>query len=256
MLRISNTQRQAFQAVALARYETDMAAHLAERSPNHAKVLGPDGMLEAVRFGIARAARRGYTLRGPVRLWLELMFLFGGYFDEDPLLPENAGEFVDCRDPDRQMPTAEQLHAVASDTLAQISGPDNIYNREALTRLQQLAEDDGPLRRETLEDELFSVFAEAHPQKIETLGEQPHRRLITEAIAQAEEMAVTAPRGIAVFPVLAFIVGSGFAQDPLYPWISRTLDDPTRPDPDQRAARLERRARTYLRHVIANLGIG
>ena len=112
------------------------------------------------------------------------------------------------------------------------------------------------VRQETLEDQLFAVFAEALPQKIEVLGEEPHRRLIAGAVAQAEKMGVTIARRVAIFPVLAFIVGAGFARDPLYPWISRTLDDPSRPDPNARAGRLEKPARTYLRYVLANLGIG
>jgi len=215
MLKISEAQREVLQAAALTRYETDMVAHLTKRSPNHATVLGPDGMIEAVRFGIGSAAEHGYTLRGPVRLWLELMFLFGGYFDEDPLLPAGAKQLIKCDDPDRQMLAAKQLHAEASDFLARISGPGNTYNRQALARIERLAADDTPFHREGLEDRLFDAFSQAHPQKIETLGQEPHRRMITQAINQAEEMGVTAPRGIAIFPVMAFIVGSGFAKDPL-----------------------------------------
>ncbi len=255
MLRIRQTQRSVFRSQARARFEQEMAMHLAARSPYHARVLGNLGMLAAVRFGIERAARRGFNLRGPVRLWLELMFLFGGRFDDDPLLPADSAELVDCRDPDRQMQTAERLHAHACDVLARISGPGNAYNRAALAKVERLAADPAPLQRDGLEDRLLADFVAAHPQKVEVLGEGPHRCLIARTIEQAQRLGVTSTRGLALFPVLAFIVGAGFADDPLYPWISRTLIDPRRPDPDQRAARLERRSRTYLRHVLANLGI-
>lgn len=255
MLQIRQSQRDVFRSKARERFEREMALHLTQRSPFHARVLGDPGMLAAVRFGIERAGRRGFTLRGPVRLWLELMFLFGGRFDEDPLLPAQTARLLDCRDPDRQMQTAERMHAIACDLLARISGPDNAYNRAALAQVERLAADPAPLPRDGLEDRLLADFVATHPQKVEVLGESAHRRLIAQTLEQARRLGVTSTRGLALFPVLAFIVGAGFADDPLYPWISRTLTDPRRPDPDQRAARLERRSRTYLRHVVANLGI-
>ena len=255
MLVISRAQQEVFRSVARTAFEADMVEHLRTRSVFHAQALGDARLKAAVRFGIDRAAARGYSLRGPVRLWLELMFLFGGYFDEDPLLPAAAAPVITCDDPDRQMQLAERLHAVACDVLARTSGPDNVHNRAALGRLKSLVSGEWVTQREGLEEQVFSTFALAHPQKIEVLGEGPHRRLIAIAIRQAERRGITTPAGIALFPVLAFIVGSGFARDPLYPWISRTLDSPRPMTPDERAARLERRARTYLRHVLENLRI-
>jgi hypothetical protein len=255
MLVISRAQWKGFRSAARARFELKMTKHLALRSPFHARVLGDAGMRAAVHFGIERAEARGYTLRGPVRLWLELMFLFGGYFDDDPLLPSAAAPLVVCKDPDRQMPLAEQLHTLACDVLTRISGPGNVHNRNALARLQQLVSSPWTLNVNGLEDQLLSAYAWAHPQKFAVLGEVPHRRLIKAAIGEAHALGVRTPNGIALFPVLAFIVGAGFARDPLYPWISRTLDDPTPIAPDERAARLEQRARIYLRHALANLHI-
>lgn len=257
-LHLRPAQREVLRAHARARFEQEMAEHLATRAPLHARVLGAQGMINAVRFGIERALQRGYRLRGPLRLWLELMFLFGGRFDEDPVLPTEAAALVQCRDPDRELQTAAALHAIACDLLARTSGPDNAYNRAALARLEGLALDMdlAPLTREALGERLLAGFISAHPQRVEVLGETAHRRLIAHTLAQAEDHGVRCARGQALFAVLGFILGAGFAADPLYPWIARTLDDPRRPDPEQRAARLERRALIYLRRVLVNLGIG
>ena len=45
--------------------------------------------------------------------------------------------------------------------------------------------------------------------------------------------------------------GHGCADDPLYPWIERTLNDQAIIDAPARAKRLEKKAITWLEHVLA-----
>jgi hypothetical protein len=52
--------------------------------------------------------------------------------------------------------------------------------------------------------------------------------------------------------ILALAFGHGYASDPLYPWIARTLDDRTIADPAARADRLTRRALAWLDRVLVN----
>ena len=49
--------------------------------------------------------------------------------------------------------------------------------------------------------------------------------------------------------MLAF--GHGCGADPLYPWIAGTLKDEAITDPETKAKRLERKALTWLEHVLA-----
>jgi hypothetical protein len=51
---------------------------------------------------------------------------------------------------------------------------------------------------------------------------------------------------------LMFAFGHGCTRDPLYPWISHTLADEKIVSPAARAERLEKKARTWLDHVIAS----
>ena len=51
--------------------------------------------------------------------------------------------------------------------------------------------------------------------------------------------------------VLKFAFGHACTNDPLYPWILRTLKDQRIVTPAARASRLERKAITWLEHVVA-----
>ena len=77
-----------------------------EFSPPLFKAVGEEQMRKAIRFGIGRADSYGFTFRGPVRLYLELMLLFGSHFDTDPQYPWAAG---DSDKPGRRSPDATRF---------------------------------------------------------------------------------------------------------------------------------------------------
>ena len=58
-------------------------------------------------------------------------------------------------------------------------------------------------------------------------------------------------RGEALVVVLMFAFGHGCTDDPLYPWISRTLKDERIVGPAARVERLEKKSITWLEHVLA-----
>src|SRR5258708_1898210 len=78
---------EAFRTMAEYAFETEMVVHLAEFSPLLSKTAGEEQMRKTIRLGIAQASSHGLTNRGPVRLYLELMLLFGSHFDTDPQYP-------------------------------------------------------------------------------------------------------------------------------------------------------------------------
>ena len=98
-----------------------MVAHLAEFSPPLFKAVGEEQMRKAIRFGIGRADSYGFTFRGPVRLYLELMLLFGSHFDTDPQYPWAAAILTD-QDSDPQMQCAERLYEVTMDYREEVAG--------------------------------------------------------------------------------------------------------------------------------------
>jgi hypothetical protein len=78
--------------------------------------------------------------------------------------------------------------------------------------------------------------------------------VLRQGIEVARSKRVTSARGMTLFAVLALALGHRFAEDPLYPWISHTLENGAVASPDIRAERLEARALLYLDHVLKYLG--
>lgn len=255
MLRISQAQLDALGAPLLRAFEAEMVAHAEAFSPQLAAVLGDEQLRVAVRAAIRRAGRHGFTYRGPIRLFVELSFLFGSGFDADlqyPWLREALGR----PDPETQMERAEALHRRVDEALEAIHGSEREHTRAALQRLRAFADSGPALDDPDLPGAILAEMARIHPQKHDHVGAPALRALIGTGLAAAREHGFVAPREMALPPILMFAFGQECTADPLYPWIERTLADERIVGAPARARRLERKALTWLDHVLADRSPG
>ena len=251
MLRIREAQHQVFEQQARGAFEQEMVAHLAEFSPPLFKTLGETPMLDIVRFGMARAEQQhGFDLRGPVRLYLEMMLLFGRYFDTDPQYPW-AAQILANRDA-YQMQRAEQLYEKVLDYQEKVDGPDGIYAQAALDTLGLLGQQPLELNTENFADVARYELTRIYPQKVAYIGAAALDTLIRKGMDGAHRQRFVSGRSTFLVIVLMCAFGHGCGADPLYPWINRTFKDQTITDPETRAKRLEKKALTWLTHVRAN----
>ena len=246
---IRQTQIEELKKVPMLAFENEMVAHLAEFSPALYRVIKEDQMRVVVRFGIEKAEEYGFTFRGPIRLFLELMLLFGSHFDTDPQYPW-ANSILKTDAP--QMERADQLHAQVLDYQEKVSGPNGVNTRKALEELSVIARKPTPLSRDNFEAEARQAMNRAFPQKAEYIGEDAATALMKEGRDEAQKYNLPTLRGEGLIMILMFAFGHGCTDDPLYPWISRTLTDEKIIEPAAREERLEKKALTWLDHVLDN----
>lgn len=250
---IRNVQMQQFSKTALRTFEDEMVAHLAEFSPPLFQVIKDEQMREAVRFGIRRANEYEFSFRGPIRLYLELMLLFGSYFDTDPQYVW-ASEILKDRNANSQMQRAEQLYEKTLEYQEKVSGQDAENNRRALNELLIMARQPTKISPTNFATDMYGELKRIFPQKAEYTGQDNLMQIIQKGEAQAESYRFPTVRGKVLIVSLMFGFGHGFSDDPLYPWISRTIKDERIIDPAARAERLEKKAITWLEHVLTGQG--
>src|SRR5438093_1018839 len=118
-------------------FEKEMGRHLRDFSPNHCDVIGDSGVHTVIQHGMKKAGTYGFSNRGPVRLYLDLMFMFGSEFDTDPQLPWAAGILRDV-DVSDQMERAERLHSKSLEYSDAVAGPNFEYAKEAFARARRV----------------------------------------------------------------------------------------------------------------------
>ena len=232
-----------------------MVAHLAKYAPKHCEVIGQHAIRAAIRLGVDRARTYGLTNRGPVRFYLESMFMFGSDFDTDPQFPWAAAILNDGRLSD-QMAKADQLYERAMAFVDEIAGPGYAHAIEALRRARRIRLDDLPSPGARFVDEMMAALERIHPQKVQYLGTDATRGLITYGEGLCADLPLTPERGAGLCVAAMFAVGHGFGHDPLLPWISRTIVNPAIVNPDVRVKRLYSRIMTYLDRLLADHNAG
>src|SRR6266446_3642611 len=131
-MKIRTEQIEVFEQAAVRNFEDEMVEHLADFSPPLFKVIKQDQMRQAVRFGMSQAGQYGLTLRGPIRLYLEMMLLFGSHFDTDPQYAW-AADILKHQHSVTEMARAERLYQKTLDYQEKVSGPDDANTRKALS---------------------------------------------------------------------------------------------------------------------------
>ena len=242
----------AFEEQAAAQYNEELAADLEQFSPRLAAVLKREGLRSLVVFGRERAAAHGFSMRGNVRCFIELMVCVGSSFDLDHQLPW-AARILGDRSITCQMARAERLYDAALIYLDEVHGPDNEYSISALRRLNEvLSVGEDQLRRLSSLDP-FEAVKLMYPQKAAYIGEQAASESIQLGQSLAARYSAPTAMGAALCTGLVLGFGSGVFSDPAYPWILGALTHPQLTTPDQRMERLLQRVRTYSNAMLLHL---
>jgi hypothetical protein len=250
MLTIRQGQVDAFRQHHLQKFEDEMVEHLKKFSARHWKVMGePDGRL-VIRLGIEQAGKYGFTNRGPVRFYIELMFMFGSYFDTDPQYPWAAAVLTSADEVDQSI-RADRLYAAMNEYVAHVVEPERDSAMAAARKLLDPGFEKLLPRGSNLEDGILQVLREMWFAKCEYLGEPVLRRVIQYGLELAQKYGFTTQKGQVLMVTLAFAVGHGFTRDLLNGWILRRLDTPRWTDPNKQADELYSKSRIYLHHILA-----
>ena len=227
-------------------FERELAAHITEFAPRHCAAIGNDAVREFARQAIERAEKHGFTNRGPVRFYAEMMCLFGSDFDTDGQLPW-VQEVLQNEMLGEQTERADALFDRMQEYDKAVTGPEKKYYLKALENLSKIKFEDYDLKR--LDDEVKRGLERIYPQKCQDLGIDGLNALIARGKHLAEESSVTSERGVALFIALAFILGHGFRNDPFFPWIANTMDK-DKGDPNEKAERVFNKMKLYLDEAL------
>lgn len=249
MLTIRREQMGVFRLTAYHHFEEEMVLHIKQFTPRHAKIVGEASVRRVVGTGIERAKEYGLTNRGPVRFFIECMFMFGSDFDTDPQYPWN-GEILNDPNLLGQMERGDRLYDKVMDYVDKVIGVDYILEEEAIKRASALRFQDVQMPEVNFEGELLSHLKHIYPQKYEYVGDPALQALIRGGNELAKTCAISLPVGVAVLVGLMFTFGHGCVSDPQFPWMAKALHNASIVDPNKRIERLYSKMITYLRYGL------
>lgn len=247
MLHINSKQFDALKRARREQFVVEMTEHCSTRFPHTTEPLGTDHLGRIIRQRVAKALDAGYRLRGSVRLQLELGFIFGVDFADDPQFPW-ATEILNLPDVVTEQRKSRKLYDAARSYLSEVHGPDERHVVKALQRLEVAAQAGFVTSFGNMAENFFWLLENIFPEKAHQVGRAPMERLLDRAneVSAAFDMTKTPHRLLVAALMLTF--GHGCFRDEVQPWISASVDDASASG-DEHAERLARRALTRLKVV-------
>lgn len=245
MLMIREEQMAVFEQAVVKNFASRVYEHLQKFFSEHCQSLGADQVRKVIRLGLKRAEHYQLISERDVYLYVSLMFLLGSYFDEDPQLPWVA-ELLKDQAPETANTRMAPVYDQAMTLLDSMVGPENEYLRQTLGMLQQSQIFESLPEAPSFGHRLLLLLQALAPQKYQVLGDNILRDLVRHGYGTAKQHGLTTERDAMIYLSLAFLLGSGFDHDPLYPWVAEVLANLEKIDPAQKGKALYAAARKHL----------
>jgi hypothetical protein len=249
MLKINQLQMRALEKNAQRTLEDEMVSHIKRFAPQRCEALDDEHLRLAARSGIHRAVAYGFTKKGPIRLFMETMLLFGSHFDTDPQYPAISSHLGARGD---QMVRAECIYneIVAYQSTVQGEGGGNL--RGALAALIALTRSCGA-RAESSDASMQQALSSSFPQKAAYVGEEGLQDLIRRGREEARGYGLVGERAQTSLLTVMFAFGHGVSRDWSYPAIEQALTGMSVRDTSTFAERFEAAALSLLEWTLENI---
>lgn len=235
---------QVFEAGVRSRYIDELVDHCHRFAPRLCKVAGEEAVRKVVENGLERAQKVGWDQQHLVQLYLELMFVLGSSFDGDPQYPWIQRYLVPSDIEDTHT-RACHLFEEFADYQNSVFGPSDSLVLAALQRFGQWGGEELRPPIVDAQQRLLAVAQRLHPEKAAYLGPALTTSITEVASREAAARGLSSDMAVLVLSGLMFAFGSGVCTDPLYPWVSRVLNDPLITTPAARLQRLFQKTRLY-----------
>jgi hypothetical protein len=249
---IRAAQMQVLAEATTLEFEHRILDHLKSFAPKHCAVLQEDDLRSVIRYGWHKANDYGFFAERSVRIYIQLMLMIGAGFDSDPQIPW-AWEMLTSNPNEVESARIDPLHERAWDYADAISKD---YETDGRLDFSRFVDQISTLRQQSttgLDPSQIPGFRAAAVSRLKLLfasksayiGDAALDRLFDFTIQCANSYRMNSERGVLLFFVMMFVLGSGFHDDPQLPWVSAILND-KESGPNDRVDRLLREAVAFL----------
>jgi hypothetical protein len=249
VLIIRQQQMQALATIPRTAYESLLVKHFFTHYPRECNDAGLRNVRELIDLGIDRAKSHGYRGQRAAAIYINLMIILGSGFDSDPQIPWAAEQLHDSSisDPVQRI---QRLFRSTLDYLDATVGADNMHIVRAMIRLRECDLTRLEYSGADFAHYIVELFEEYYPEKAALQGPQANRALALHALSSARAYGLTGRKGQVIYAMNAFMLGSGFDADPLYPWAQESLSATDMTDQDTKTNRLLEQSLAYLQRSL------
>jgi hypothetical protein len=228
-------------------FEAKLSERFIEAYPREtAQAGGPPAMQRWTHEGVAASIAAGYASQRACGRWLLLAMMLGFEFAKDPQLPWMR----DCLDLERHPSADERMDAAFAEGLHYLGVTAGEHAERVVRAMLRIREFDfasvPDLEGSQAVDDACERLAMLYPEKFAYQGRELTGQIIAQQFAAAHSHGLDGPAGRFLYVVLVFMLGVGFARDPLHPWAGEILASPAGEGQPDRGRCLEAAARAHM----------
>lgn len=254
---ITDQQLKKLEPTTFENYISELVDHCDKSFPHLRQTMGNEGLEQVLRQSVNKANEQGFTQRGPVKFYIDLLIAFGYGFDTDPqyywiqnILRKN--EHLS------QIELSTILYKQIKRYSEFTSGEDSQFLYKVAERLDSLSIHNIKVNKNSFLDDIQYLLEYIYPEKYQLIGSEAVEQLIFESINKANnEYQFTQVNYVSLLTVLMFILGHQFDSDPFCAWAAkektiRLTNNNVAINSEVVVNRLEKRAKIWLTATLKN----
>lgn len=246
-IKITNEQLKQFKPYVFENYISELVDHCDKNYPYLKATLGEAQLRQTLTECVDKAEKHGYTQRGPVQFYIDMLIVLGIDCENDLQYPW-IKQTIEKNKHLSQISQTSELYAVLVEYLEKITGNQNQCLYKALEKLQLLKLTSLNVKKEHYIEDVHHLLYEIYPEKYQ----QTAKENITEFIKQGATKAYydygfEEANHATLIVLLMFFLGHQFDHDPFYQWASvEKSNTEIGQDIDSKAEKLAARAKIWL----------
>jgi hypothetical protein len=215
---ITEQQIKILEPYAYENYISELVEHCNKKYPHLQKTIGEEKLRATLNQGVEKASQSGFTQRGPVRFYIELLIIFGWSFETDPQYSW-IQESLQKNHNQSQIDISMKLYGEVDKFLDSIYGENKINLFFVGNKLEQLTLDNAKVSRNHFTQDMLALLQETYPQKYQFTEKGQLIKLVEEGIYKSRtDYQFDQANHIALIIILMFYFGHTFDHDPFYQW--------------------------------------
>ena len=206
-MEFSNSQIEVLKKLSFENYVNELMEHYEIMFPLLMSSLKKDEVRSFIEQGIVLAKKSGYTQRGPVRLYLDMMIIFGSKFEQDPLFQRlNVKEENNVSQIERSV----TLYTLLNKYLEAVYGVNGIYFKESLRMFNDLNIKDLPVGINVSSKDLHELLRRIYPQRYDFVTANAIDNLIALSDEYCKHCELKIDNNKSYFVLIVFLFGCSF----------------------------------------------
>ncbi|CQH07443.1 hypothetical protein [Yersinia mollaretii] len=211
MMAFSEGQLELLKTLSFKGYVSEVVSHCELMYPALVSLQGQERFSLHIEKAIALAKKTGFTQRGPVRFYIDMMILLGSNFEHDP--QHQWAEFNKINSASSQLEKSISMYNILEQYIGAIYGESNCFFEQSLVRLRNLDVSHISDNKKNYRDNTHELLNYIHPQRYNLLGNGAVDALIYFSDENTPTNVTIKPNHKSYTVLIRFLLGSHFNSD-------------------------------------------